>query len=95
MTSPGYRWPDDITVPCPSEAAYKRHIRHGEEPCAGDYAAARLAASERQARHARKVRGGKIREAVIGEAMRELLDLIAAECRRAGYLPAAGKRGAA
>lgn len=32
---PGSRNKD--VIPCPSGAAYKRHIRHGEVPCEEDY----------------------------------------------------------
>lgn len=32
MTAPGYRWAD--VRPCGTPAAYRRHLRHGERPCA-------------------------------------------------------------
>ena len=42
-------------IPCPSEAAYKRHIRHREVPCEGDFAAVNDAINRR--RKARKEAG--------------------------------------
>lgn len=45
---PGRRWRN--VKPCPSEAAYKRHIRHGEVPCEGDYAEVNRICAERRAR---------------------------------------------
>ncbi len=63
--------------PCGTQAAYQRHVRGGETACD-----ACLAAERRRKRHARKPRAD-----VITALFREVLDLISAECRRAGMLP--------
>jgi hypothetical protein len=63
--------------PCGTNAAYQRHVRHGElacEPC--------LAAARRRKRLERLTPA-----ATVDALFRELLDLISAECRRAGMLP--------
>jgi hypothetical protein len=63
--------------PCGTQAAYQRHVRHHEtacEPC--------LAAERRRAKLARTPPADRL-----GILFRELLGLIAAECRRTGLLP--------
>lgn len=62
--------------PCGSYAAYRRHIAHREVPCD----ACRAAALEysRAARHRRTSQ--------MDALWTEVLDLISAECRRAGML---------
>ena len=47
------RWRN--VIPCPSAAAYKRHIRHRELPCEGDLAA--VAACSAASRAARRTTG--------------------------------------
>jgi len=42
---------DLLTKPCGTAAAYRRHLRHGENPCSACAAAQRLAWAERRARH--------------------------------------------
>jgi len=76
------------TRPCGTKAAYRRHQRHGETPCTE----CRQAASRWHADYRRAQRkAAALRKADDADpltlAFRELLDLISAECRRAGYLP--------
>jgi hypothetical protein len=49
-----YRWPDDITAPCGTEAACRRHLRHGETP---DFACRHAAARAKAERKARRQEG--------------------------------------
>jgi hypothetical protein len=80
MTSrTGQRWAD--VQPCGTEAAYNRHHRHGEPPCPADRRAATLSRALRRERAERQAAD------TLGELFRQVLDLIAAECRRAGILP--------
>jgi hypothetical protein len=63
--------------PCGTPAAYERHLYHHEIPDAKCLAA--NAARKMAERHGRS--------AGMEALFRELLDLISAECRRAGMLP--------
>ena len=68
--------------PCGTTAAFQRHLYHGEAPCDACRAAKRhLTRVNYQGRKAASTRTDVL--------FRELLDLIAAECRRAGMLPGA------
>jgi hypothetical protein len=48
---PGARWSDP--EPCGSQAAYRRHYRHGEEPCASCRQAEARRQADRRAAHPR------------------------------------------
>lgn len=43
----GTRWPSWLTRPCGTEAAYRRHYRRGEKPCAACREANRRASQAR------------------------------------------------
>jgi hypothetical protein len=45
-----YRWPEDITAPCGTEAACRRHQRHGEPADRACLDAAARAKADRKAR---------------------------------------------
>lgn len=65
-----------VTAPDPhgTLAAWRRHLVNGGQPCRSCEMAHQLALEARQ-------------RARLDMAWRELLDLIAGECRRAGMLP--------
>ncbi len=68
-------------APCGTQAAYQRHIRNGEVPCEP------CAAAERHRTRLRYQPKRKTGSARTDALFRELLDLISAECRKAGMLP--------
>jgi hypothetical protein len=73
-----------IVKPCGTEAAYRRHKRLGERPCPEDYAAAARAAVMRRA-YRTADRRERLAHLAASDLLRELVGVIAAECKRAGY----------
>jgi hypothetical protein len=70
-----------VLQPCGTQAAYQRHLAHHEVPCdACAMAQTHRSRFRYQPRH-------KPASARTDALFRELLDLITAECRRAGMLP--------
>jgi hypothetical protein len=63
-------------MPCGTVAAYKRHLRYHQVPC-------QPCADANARREAARRRGVEEQAALL----RELLDLLTAECRRTGMLP--------
>ena len=63
--------------PCGTEAAYRRHLHRHEVPCGP----CRTAATQQSRLWARR------RTSRIDTLFTELLDLISAECQKAGMLP--------
>jgi len=72
-----------VLQPCGTRAAYNRHLAHHQLPCEECYKANRhrLAAQRRPATVRRQAAAEQ------DALFRQLLDLIAGECRRAGMLP--------
>lgn len=48
------KWSPDIVRPCGTDAAYRRHIRHGEKPCPQCVTAHNTARQETRQRAARR-----------------------------------------
>ena len=70
------RWAAAAVQPCGTEAAYRRHLRRGEQPCPADLEAAALKAAERRELRARP----GYREERLDVLFRDLLDVIAGVC---------------